>query len=169
LTFFSSDADDLFEDTSKTAPSPGLYDQSIHVNRLSYDGNQDVFDDSHEAGLAGGASTSRAPIKSMTGSQGFLDEDDEEQIKERNNTNAIRAASRASGKLKHSGAKVWDSVLSAVGLGKPKDLTGERTIYINDQPMNAQFKFMNNYVSTGKYNLITFVPKFLAGEHHCCQ
>lgn len=56
---------------------------------------------------------------------------------------------------------VWQKVLGLAGVGAPKDLAGERTIYINDHTMNAQFKFCNNYVSTAKYNLITFLPKFL--------
>ncbi|KAK9899263.1 aminophospholipid-transporting P-type ATPase [Cystobasidium minutum MCA 4210] len=30
--------------------------------------------------------------------------------------------------------------------------------------MNNQFKYCNNYVSTGKYNLVTFVPKFLSEQ-----
>lgn len=42
-------------------------------------------------------------------------------------------------------------------------MEGERTCYINDTKSNQQFKFCSNYVSTTKYNLVTFLPKFLFG------
>jgi phospholipid-transporting ATPase len=38
---------------------------------------------------------------------------------------------------------------------------GPRIIHINDSPANAAYKFMNNHVSTAKYNVATFLPKFL--------
>ncbi|KAG0145463.1 hypothetical protein CROQUDRAFT_45753 [Cronartium quercuum f. sp. fusiforme G11] len=45
---------------------------------------------------------------------------------------------------------------------KPKELTGERLIYLNDVNRNErEFKYMSNYVSTTKYNILTFLPKFL--------
>lgn len=117
------------------------------------------IDDPHERqgnnGLPG-----RQPIKSLTGTPGFdFDEDDEEQIRERQS-----AASRASGKLKNGSARAWDRIMQGLGISKRIEVGGERTIYINDQGMNAPFKYCNNYVSTGKYNLVTFIPKFLAGK-----
>ncbi|KAI8090920.1 uncharacterized protein B0P05DRAFT_463626 [Gilbertella persicaria] len=39
-----------------------------------------------------------------------------------------------------------------------------RTIYINSQPLNDQQKFISNSISTAKYNLFTFLPKFLYEE-----
>lgn len=48
---------------------------------------------------------------------------------------------------------------------KPKELAGERFIYLNDVPRNErEFKYMSNYVSTTKYNMVTFLPKFLLGS-----
>ncbi|PLW36136.1 hypothetical protein PCANC_16682 [Puccinia coronata f. sp. avenae] len=45
---------------------------------------------------------------------------------------------------------------------QPKELTGERLLYLNDTPRNQrEFKFISNHVSTTKYNIITFFPKFL--------
>ncbi|OQE20479.1 hypothetical protein PENSTE_c013G08051 [Penicillium steckii] len=38
---------------------------------------------------------------------------------------------------------------------------GPRLIHINNPPANASHKFVNNHVSTAKYNFITFIPKFL--------
>ncbi len=109
------------------------------------------------------AKSGRQPVSSLQGSQGFLDEDDEEQIKERNGRG--RAGSRANGKIQGKRSGLTKYLLDAVGVGKPRELGGERIIYINDQAMNSQFHFCNNYISTGKYNLVTFVPKFLSGEH----
>lgn len=44
---------------------------------------------------------------------------------------------------------------------REKVLEGERIIALNNRAANAEF--ISNYVSTSKYNMITFVPKFLAG------
>jgi len=38
---------------------------------------------------------------------------------------------------------------------------GPRIIHLNDTPANAARKFMDNHVSTAKYNIATFLPKFL--------
>ena len=46
---------------------------------------------------------------------------------------------------------------------KEEKLTGERVIVLNGRASNAAQGFTSNYVSTSKYNLITFLPKFLAG------
>lgn len=48
------------------------------------------------------------------------------------------------------------------GRRKPDPSTmGPRIIMLNNPPANAVHKFVNNLVSTAKYNAITFVPKFL--------
>jgi phospholipid-transporting ATPase len=38
---------------------------------------------------------------------------------------------------------------------------GPRIIHLNDAPANAAQKFLDNHVSTAKYNIATFFPKFL--------
>ncbi len=38
---------------------------------------------------------------------------------------------------------------------------GERLIYINDSIKNDTQKFLHNSVSTGKYSLLTFFPRFI--------
>ncbi|KAK6341263.1 hypothetical protein TWF696_008347 [Orbilia brochopaga] len=38
---------------------------------------------------------------------------------------------------------------------------GPRVIHINNPPANALNKYVDNYVSTAKYNVATFLPKFL--------
>ncbi|PHZ16300.1 phospholipid-translocating P-type ATPase [Rhizopus microsporus ATCC 52813] len=39
-----------------------------------------------------------------------------------------------------------------------------RTIHINNQSLNEEQEFLHNGVTTGKYNLLTFLPKFLYEE-----
>ena len=36
-----------------------------------------------------------------------------------------------------------------------------RIIYVNDAAKNQQQKYLHNRISTAKYNLFTFIPKFL--------
>ena len=48
------------------------------------------------------------------------------------------------------------------GRGKPDPSTlGPRIIHLNNPPANAQNKYLDNHVSTAKYNIATFLPKFL--------
>ena len=49
-----------------------------------------------------------------------------------------------------------------LGRGKPDPSTlGPRLIYLNNPPANAQNRYLDNHVSTAKYNIATFLPKFL--------
>ncbi|KAH9892941.1 hypothetical protein F4778DRAFT_300950 [Xylariomycetidae sp. FL2044] len=48
------------------------------------------------------------------------------------------------------------------GRSKPDPSTlGPRIIHLNNPPANAANKYVNNHVSTAKYNAATFLPKFL--------
>ncbi|KAG8782134.1 hypothetical protein FRC12_021196 [Ceratobasidium sp. 428] len=47
---------------------------------------------------------------------------------------------------------------------KEKVLEGERTIWLNDAARNITEGYPTNYVSTSKYNLVTFLPKFFAEQ-----
>ncbi len=47
--------------------------------------------------------------------------------------------------------------------GKKKVLAPERKIWLNDREANEGESYCSNYVSTTKYNAVTFMPKFLAG------
>jgi phospholipid-transporting ATPase len=38
---------------------------------------------------------------------------------------------------------------------------GSRQVYVNDSIKSQQLQYLHNSVSTGKYNGITFIPKFL--------
>lgn len=44
------------------------------------------------------------------------------------------------------------------------DSNASRVIYINDKVLNESFKYCGNHISTTKYNIATFVPKFLFQE-----
>lgn len=50
------------------------------------------------------------------------------------------------------------------GLGRGKadaSTLGPRLIHLNNPPANAQNRYLDNHVSTAKYNVATFLPKFL--------
>lgn len=48
------------------------------------------------------------------------------------------------------------------GRGAPDPSTlGPRIIHLNNPPANATSKYVDNHVSTSKYNIFTFLPKFL--------
>lgn len=48
------------------------------------------------------------------------------------------------------------------GRNKPDPSTlGPRVVYLNNSPANATNKYMDNHISTAKYNAFTFLPKFL--------
>ncbi|PQE10846.1 phospholipid-transporting ATPase protein [Rutstroemia sp. NJR-2017a BBW] len=48
------------------------------------------------------------------------------------------------------------------GRGKPDPSTlGPRIIHLNNPPANSANKYVDNHISTAKYNVATFVPKFL--------
>jgi phospholipid-transporting ATPase len=50
------------------------------------------------------------------------------------------------------------------GLGRRKadpSTLGPRVVMLNNPPANASHKFVDNHVSTAKYNFATFLPKFL--------
>jgi len=46
---------------------------------------------------------------------------------------------------------------------KEQVLAGERTIALNNSPANDEY--CSNYVTTSKYNMATFLPKFLLGAY----
>lgn len=63
-----------------------------------------------------------------------------------------------------SGHKRFDPGNFKFGLrrGKPDPSTlGPRMICLNNPPANAQNRYVDNHVSTAKYNVATFLPKFL--------
>jgi phospholipid-transporting ATPase len=48
------------------------------------------------------------------------------------------------------------------GRGKPDPSTlGPRIIHLNNPPANSANKYVDNHISTAKYNIATFLPKFL--------
>ena len=48
------------------------------------------------------------------------------------------------------------------GRGKPDPSTpGPRMIHLNNPPANSGNKYIDNHISTAKYNIATFLPKFL--------
>ncbi|EPQ26729.1 uncharacterized protein PFL1_05708 [Pseudozyma flocculosa PF-1] len=67
--------------------------------------------------------------------------------------------------LKRSFRTLKDDVSSLVSKQKKGAvLEGERVVRLNDPTTNDKMNFLDNYISTSKYNLITFVPKFLVEQ-----
>ena len=58
--------------------------------------------------------------------------------------------------------KLGDNFKFGLGRGKLDPSTlGPRIIYLNNPPANSQNRYVDNHVSTAKYNVATFLPKFL--------
>lgn len=57
-----------------------------------------------------------------------------------------------------------DTIKSLFSRGNGVTDGSPRIIHINNKELNSQQKFMSNSVSTAKYNLFTFLPKFLYEE-----
>lgn len=101
----------------------------------------------------------RAPPISM------MDEEDEEMILARQMATKGRVGGRGVNRST-SGSRLgdmWKAVKAKVK-GGPKVYEGEREIQLNDAGSNDKMKFCGNYVSTSKYNVVTFVPKFFTGK-----
>lgn len=101
-------------------------------------------------GQLGGAST--------TAPSNMLDDDDE-----------ILAASERAARAKkaQSAPSAWQSMLNTVrekATGKARVYEGDRVIHVNAAHLNAPSKFPGNSVSTSKYNIVTFVPKFFVEQ-----
>ncbi len=63
-----------------------------------------------------------------------------------------------------SGGKRFDmgNFKFGFGRGKPDPATlGPRIIHLNNPPANSVNKYVDNHISTAKYNVATFLPKFL--------
>lgn len=72
--------------------------------------------------------------------------------------------SGANGAQPRNGGKKFDmgSFKFGFGRGKPDPSTlGPRIIHLNNPPANQANKYVDNHVSTAKYNVATFIPKFL--------
>ncbi|GAA5966757.1 hypothetical protein JCM3765_000939 [Sporobolomyces pararoseus] len=93
----------------------------------------------------------------------MLDEDDEEIIQAK----ARLAAMQAKQQNRRSGDRMqqlWKEVRRIMKGGPKVYEGGERVIHLNNPTLNAANKYSNNSISTSKYNLITFLPKFLTEQ-----
>ena len=73
---------------------------------------------------------------------------------------SARAATGQEPKL--SGKRPGSKFKFGFGRGKPDPSTlGPRIIHLNNPPANAANKYVDNHISTAKYNIATFLPKFL--------
>lgn len=119
-------------------------------------GNSINFNDSEEQRRAPLAQNAALPA-----GFGMMD-DDEEMISAtfQARNHILQQSTRPSDKI----SKGWKDLKDRIR-GTPKVLEGERTIFINDFLANEPFQFSNNYVSTSKYSIFSFLPKFFAGQY----
>lgn len=69
-----------------------------------------------------------------------------------------------SGPVKQREHKRFDAGKFKFGFGRGQpdpSMLGPRIIYLNNPPANAANRYVDNHVSTAKYNVATFLPKFL--------
>lgn len=92
----------------------------------------------------------------------MLDEEDEEMTQARARLAAMQARKRMNDG-QPVWAKAWTKTKRLLKRG-PRVYEGDRHIHIGNPALNASYKYPGNSVSTAKYNLVTFLPKFLAGE-----
>ncbi|QUC19469.1 uncharacterized protein UV8b_03710 [Ustilaginoidea virens] len=75
---------------------------------------------------------------------------------------AAAAAAAAQGEPPRSKAFDMGNFKFGFGRSKPDPSTlGPRMIHLNNPPANAANKYVDNHISTAKYNVATFLPKFL--------
>jgi len=86
-------------------------------------------------------------------------DDDDDQIQAR-----IRAELASRRKKPRITAKELLEAVKRRVLGGPRVYDGERQIRINEPHANLANKWPGNSVSTSKYNIVTFLPKFLVGK-----
>ncbi|GAA5937294.1 hypothetical protein JCM1841_006032 [Sporobolomyces salmonicolor] len=90
-------------------------------------------------------------------------DDDDEMIAAKARLAGMQAKQRER-RAGGDGLKRFWAEAKRIAKGGPKVYEGERLIHLNNQALNAPSKFGNNSVSTSKYNLVTFIPKFLAEQ-----
>lgn len=159
---YSSDDDDLPVSTSLGPGDEGEYSTAQGYKRRSQMNNTSDMNlplassAQMPAGYGGGQIGDRS-VSNLRSEVGMMD-DDEEMI-------AARRVIPPRQKPTQGVKELWRSMLDRIN-GVPKDLAGERMIYINNPPLNNPSKFCNNYVSTSKYNPVSFLPKFFTGTYH---
>ncbi|KAI5476970.1 phospholipid-translocating ATPase [Pseudohyphozyma bogoriensis] len=107
------------------------------------------------------SSNAAAPAGHSTavGSSNMLDDDDEEMLA------GIRAAAaaKANNRKRASAGGVlptWSEIKKRI-TAKHRTYVGDRIVHFNNPAMNTSAKWPGNSISTSKYNVITFLPKFL--------
>ncbi len=90
--------------------------------------------------------------------QGWNFDDDDPNQTPFNGSHSFPGPSKGSERSKPKPKKKWTWKWP---WQKERELTGERVIALNNGPANVEFT--SNFVSTSKYNLATFLPKFLLG------
>lgn len=89
-------------------------------------------------------------------------DDDDELVQAKARIAARQAKSQRALEARGTLEGLWKDVKRVV-MGGPRVYQGERVVHLNNETMNKAEKWPGNSVSTSKYNIVTFLPKFLAG------
>lgn len=145
-----SDDDDMPNTSMVSLP----FDRPSYNGDTSYSGNAPLTQ--HAQAPAGhGQGQIGDPARNMS-----MMDDDEEMLQARARLAAMQARKSQKGK----GLAGVLAGAKRLLKGGPKVYEGERVIHIGNPGRNAEVKYPGNSVSTSKYNIVTFLPKFLAGE-----
>jgi len=122
-------------------------------------------DDPYSPAGAGVGAGSSATVLGPGGSSGGLPFAGSKTFNGVGSTDDLRVSKKGGGTGGLGG--IWKSLgQGRLPWQKEKVLMGERIIFLNDSRGNGEQGFVSNYVSTTKYNLVTFMPKFLVGEFY---
>ncbi|BGP28306.1 aminophospholipid translocase [Rhodotorula toruloides] len=90
-------------------------------------------------------------------------DDDDELVQAKARIAARQAKSQRALEARGTLEGLWKDVKRVVK-GGPRVYQGERVVHLNNETMNKAEKWPGNSVSTSKYNIVTFLPKFLAEQ-----
>ena len=91
-------------------------------------------------------------------------DDDDELLQAKARIAARHAKEQRKLEARGTAKQAWKSVKRRL-MGGPRVYEGERVVHLNNAALNAPQKWPGNSVSTSKYNLVTFIPKFFVGAH----
>ncbi|BGP36162.1 aminophospholipid translocase [Rhodotorula kratochvilovae] len=90
-------------------------------------------------------------------------DDDDELLQAKARIAARHAKEQRKLEARGTAKQAWKSVKRRL-MGGPRVYEGERVVHLNNAALNAPQKWPGNSVSTSKYNLVTFIPKFFVEQ-----
>ncbi|GAA5906353.1 hypothetical protein JCM8208_003527 [Rhodotorula glutinis] len=150
---FYDDDDDLASGLGASNPSLPAYGRA----GKSFTGAVPLTADAQApAGHAQGQIGESGPPRNML-------DDDDELLQAKARIAARQAKEQRVLDARGTVQQVWKSVKRRA-MGGHRVYEGERVVHLNNATLNAPQKWPGNSVSTSKYNIVTFIPKFLVEQ-----